>query len=326
VALSQLGALQRCTSEFLKILVFSWLLPTQFAYAEVDPPGYRAAIDEAVAEFSAGNYPEAQTLFRRAHAIYPNARTLRGLGVVAFEQRRYAESAKLLEAALAAEQRRLDGELRAETERVLARARGFVGYLELTVEPLDAEVFVDGEKATIRAGEPLSLDVGTHSLEFRASGYRSERRTHRVEGTSRARWTIRLQAEQQEGRSEGQGLQSAASNDVERSPQRSAALAVTKWSLLSAGIALSGVAGAAIAMREKRGREVEGCPLGLSCADSAASGKRWERVAISTGALAGTLLLTSIGIFWADRKPVSGLARSCTVSFELRGLACSRSF
>ncbi|MEY4512912.1 MAG: hypothetical protein RLZZ450_5034 [Pseudomonadota bacterium] len=57
------------------------------AQDRLEVPGYRETIAEALIEYEAHNYLEARTLFERAHKLYPNARTLRGLAVVAFELR-----------------------------------------------------------------------------------------------------------------------------------------------------------------------------------------------------------------------------------------------
>jgi hypothetical protein len=65
----------------------------------------------------------AREELRRAHAIFPNARTLRGLGMVEFELRSYVQSVQLLEQALAASVKPLDGKLRTDTEALLARAQ-----------------------------------------------------------------------------------------------------------------------------------------------------------------------------------------------------------
>lgn len=50
-----------------------------------EPAGYRDAIDTALQEMGLGNYEEAREQFARAHALSPNARTLRGLGISEFE-------------------------------------------------------------------------------------------------------------------------------------------------------------------------------------------------------------------------------------------------
>lgn len=61
---------------------------------------YDDAIRRAIEEFDAGHWGEARALFRRAHEISPNARTWRGLGITAFELRRYVDAVSELEAAL----------------------------------------------------------------------------------------------------------------------------------------------------------------------------------------------------------------------------------
>jgi hypothetical protein len=70
----------------------------------VEVPGYREAIDEALAEYAAQNFLEAMSMFARAHKLSPSARTLRGLGSASFELHRYSESVSFLEQALASEQ------------------------------------------------------------------------------------------------------------------------------------------------------------------------------------------------------------------------------
>src|SRR5688572_7254192 len=59
-------------------------------------PDYKRAVEEALKEYGLGHFEEARSLFRRAHGIYPNARTLRGLGMVEFELRHYVRASQLL--------------------------------------------------------------------------------------------------------------------------------------------------------------------------------------------------------------------------------------
>jgi tetratricopeptide (TPR) repeat protein len=146
---------------------------------EAEPSAYRVTIEQALSEYGLRNYEEASTLFSRAHALYPNARTLRGMGMAAFELRRYEESANHLEAALASEERPLDGELRRDTESLLARARGFLAVVKVEVAPSNATLLLDGQPVT---GSELNLRLGEHTLEARAQDYRPERQTVRVHG------------------------------------------------------------------------------------------------------------------------------------------------
>src|SRR5689334_12069641 len=71
------------------------------------PEGYEALIEAALTEFGAGHWEEARALFRQAHASFPNARTLRGMGMASFELRDYPEALGELGAALTDDRRPL---------------------------------------------------------------------------------------------------------------------------------------------------------------------------------------------------------------------------
>jgi hypothetical protein len=147
-----------------------------------EPPGYRPLISEAVAEYDAGNFAEARSLFDKANTLYTTARALRGLGMVEFELRNYSDSVSFLEKALDSKVQPLEGKLRAETEALLGRARGFIAQLNVAVEPGAATVIVDGTPVQIGAQGRLVLEVGDHVLEFSAQGYVPEKRVMKVKG------------------------------------------------------------------------------------------------------------------------------------------------
>jgi tetratricopeptide (TPR) repeat protein len=138
--------------------------------ALAEPGGYRAAIDEAISEFAAHRFGEARELFARAHAIYPNARTLRGLGLAEFELRDYVSCVRHLDQALRSPERPLDEDLRHETEKLRERANGFVARLTLASRPNPSRLLVDGSQSEWTA-QPLLLSFGAHTLELYASGY-----------------------------------------------------------------------------------------------------------------------------------------------------------
>lgn len=56
---------------------------------------YESVISEALAEFDAGRWVEALTLFVRAKEIYPIARVLRGNRMASFEVRDYAAAVQV---------------------------------------------------------------------------------------------------------------------------------------------------------------------------------------------------------------------------------------
>jgi hypothetical protein len=132
---------------------------------------YEVLIREALAEFNALNYAEARALFERAHALRPNARTLRGLGITAFELKRYVQAVHELEAALAEPRTPLTPTQHTEVEGLIVKARRFVGKVKLDVTPSDATVLVDGQPVE---GTEVVLDLGEHQLSVRAEGYRDE--------------------------------------------------------------------------------------------------------------------------------------------------------
>lgn len=158
--------------------------------AEAGP--YGELIASALREYRAHRFHEARSLFAKAHAVLPNARTLRGLGLVEFELRNYVESAALLERALAEHNRALTGTLRSETEQLWRRAEGFLARFDLE-SALPLTVRVDGVERERNHGEPLAVAVGDHLLEFSAPGYLAERRIVRVHGGEREPLRVALQ-------------------------------------------------------------------------------------------------------------------------------------
>lgn len=158
--------------------------------ASDEPSGYRTLINDAVREYNLRHFDEARGLFTRAHALFPNARTLRGLGATSFELRDYVESVRMLEAALASTVRPLDVPLRERTARLLARARGFVGTVALDVVPSATVTVLDG--VPMPETRQLLLAVGDHVLEFRAPGYLSELRKLRIDGGESERIEVHL--------------------------------------------------------------------------------------------------------------------------------------
>jgi len=137
---------------------------------EPEPPSeYHQLIERALVESAASRWPEALALFRQAHAVYPNARTHRGIGMVAYEVRDYVEALRHLSLALGSERRPLDEAQRAEVTQLLERTRVFVGRYELSRLPPDATLSVDGKLAEREADGTLVLALGAHRVEVRAT-------------------------------------------------------------------------------------------------------------------------------------------------------------
>jgi hypothetical protein len=150
------------------------------ANADAAPTGsYEDFVQRGVSEFEQGHWEEAHAMFWRAHALQPNARTFRGIGMSAYDLRRYVESSDALTASLSDAQKPLTPEQRAAVTALLQRAQDFVVAYRVELTPPQAELSVDGQPATLRAGQ-LFLDAGTRVIVARAAGYLEQREQVRV--------------------------------------------------------------------------------------------------------------------------------------------------
>ncbi|HKU44873.1 MAG TPA: tetratricopeptide repeat protein [Polyangiales bacterium] len=146
--------------------------------------GYEEYIDDGVHEFDAGNFVEARALFEQAHALSPNARTLRAMGFCAYELKRYVQASEELSAALLDQRNALTPELAATVRETLAKARRFIGELVLQTQPEDSRVVIDGEA---KSGRRYELDAGEHRVVASARGYSSRDLTVAIHGMQTTR-------------------------------------------------------------------------------------------------------------------------------------------
>jgi hypothetical protein len=140
-----------------------------------------AALDAAVSDYEHHRYDEARANFLLVHQLEPTARTSRALGKVEFELRNYGEAARHFRAALESGASPLSAEMRREVEALLDRCNAYLGQLHVTVDPSSATIVVDGVTVATGPEASLSLVVGDHILEIRASGRHAERRAVRIE-------------------------------------------------------------------------------------------------------------------------------------------------
>jgi hypothetical protein len=147
-------------------------VPAQAEAAEPDPDDrqvlrYQALIEEAVSEFAAGHFLEARALFRAAHNVMPNARTLRGIGVTSFELRAYDDAYRYLTLAMAETERPLTEAQNAEAQTLIERAARFVAIYETSALPEGTRVLIDGAPASPMSNGKIVLALGRHDLEIR---------------------------------------------------------------------------------------------------------------------------------------------------------------
>lgn len=157
---------------WLATLVSAWLLSPSPSIAQ--PNGnYRELVRKALVAFDAKHWDEARALFQAAHQLEPNARTLRGLGMVAFEMEDFVGAYRLLRQSLGDSRRALDGSLREQTEALLKRTRLLIGRLRVSVTPEEAALKLDGE--SIQADEDVWLNIGLHVLIAEAQGFEQKK-------------------------------------------------------------------------------------------------------------------------------------------------------
>ncbi|MEY4581981.1 MAG: hypothetical protein RL701_6684 [Pseudomonadota bacterium] len=148
-----------------------------------DASAYDETIRRALQEFSLAHWTEAKVLFGQAHALKPTARTLRGLGIACYESRAYVEAIDYFERALEHPVQPLTPLLRRDMERMLAQSRQFVSKAELNIEPLYAEVLLDGRLLDhLQLPASIALDPGVHEIVASARGYQTDARRVTAEG------------------------------------------------------------------------------------------------------------------------------------------------
>jgi tetratricopeptide (TPR) repeat protein len=139
--------------------------------SSADDAKYRATLKEALAEYDASHFEEARILFRKAHELNPNARTLRSIGMASFELRDYVAALRALTAALVETRKPLNAEQRAHAQGLLEKSRMFVDVYTLKVTPSDARVLLDGRPLDQEPDGTILLGFGNHTFEASKPGY-----------------------------------------------------------------------------------------------------------------------------------------------------------
>jgi hypothetical protein len=188
-----MGTIERRTHATL-VQLAAMLLIGAIASAQPSPSGaepadYYPRIEQAVHAYELGHWPEAYASFQQAHDLLPNARTLRGLALTAYKLRRYAETERHIEAALASSIKPLTEPQRAELLQLLEWARRYIARVELKVQPQQARALVDGVAAT---GTSLALDMGEHELTVRAPGHVTHQQRFVAEGARQLQLKVSL--------------------------------------------------------------------------------------------------------------------------------------
>jgi hypothetical protein len=159
--MSHLGLLSRT------LCLLLWLL-CPAVRAQHAPSPYEDVLAKSLAAHAAGDYQTARSFMEQAHTLEPSARTLRGLGIIAYAQQRYTEAVFPLESSLTAEVRPLTPALRASVESLLAQTFQRIGRLRLSIDPEASSVLLDGSLPIMHGPHELLVLPGSHRLQLAA--------------------------------------------------------------------------------------------------------------------------------------------------------------
>jgi tetratricopeptide (TPR) repeat protein len=234
---------------------------------------YDALVLRALAEYDAGRWYQARALFERAHALDPTARTLRTIGMTAFNQADYVGALRHLETALVDTRKPLTDEQRTHVLGLIDRANRQVARYRVRMSPRGASLLVDGTSPLLLSEDELLLLPGGHVLRVTALGHRPLERTLDARGGEREKLELVLEPE-------GASPASAPRADSQPSPSRSSSsadarvdsgathqmLGAIALSVGSAALVVSGVT-LALALSDKADLD-DGCPGRVCPADA----------------------------------------------------------
>jgi tetratricopeptide (TPR) repeat protein len=297
------------------------LLAVQPAWAQAEDPRYTALLADAVAEYGAGNYAEARALFAQAHAVLPNARTLRGMGMAAFELREYADALRHLRAALASKDRPLTADQRAHAEGLLRRAHAYVGSFVVALQPADASLLVDGVPAVLEPDGTLLLSLGRHELTARCPTCQDLSRTVVVRGGETGTLTLQLEPRVSEATAPA-----VARDAAEPSHRAASDRSGARWLLGGAGVAAASAVATGLWWANRR-QELTVCEAPNVCAnEDALERQRRAALGMTVGLGLGAVALAATGtaLMLSARRGRSERAWACAPG--ILGGACEVHF
>jgi hypothetical protein len=290
---------------------------------------YRKTIGEGVAEYDAGHFEEARSLFRRAHETNPNARTFRGLGMTSFELRDYAAAVRNLSAALRDQRKPLSAEQRNAARELLERSRMFVDVYTLTLSPKDARVTIDGHAPEFEPDGTLLFGFGTHALEARAQGKATRSLSFKVRGGERRELIVTLEPVSFSGARLTDSGTPQLLADAKPSADVGSNRAASRW--LWAGGATALLAGGAGFYFSRQNSELKSCrspSAGLRCTDESAIQRQWYfalGATVVTGVAALTMGLVGV-LSWKSSPPSAANHSAVDCTLSPFGITCGKTF
>jgi hypothetical protein len=289
-----------------------------------DSPAYRNLIRDGLAEYDAFRFEEARSLFLRAHAMSPSARTHRAIGMTCFELRDYVCAVRNLATALKDDRRPLSPEQRKHAEDLLSRSQMFVDVFTLAVTPDSARVLVDGAAMELERDGTLLLDAGNHTVEATAPGMTARSFPVSVKGGQHRQLAVTLEAE---GRTRSPTRSALDSSLAQAAPDSSNRAAKT-WLIAGGATGLAAVASGIIWLG--RNSQLDSChnaAAGWRCTnESTLTDQRNLALGatIVTGAAAVTMGI--IGIFSWRSNPADARHAQLNCSLSPFAITCGQQF
>ena len=159
------------------------------------PQEYETLVNAALNAYEQGRWAQARRDFKRAHSMMPTARTLRTIGMSAYNLGDYVDALVHLSAALHDPRKPLTPDQQAEAQALIGQCEAQVGRFRPVLQPQSAELRVDGEvPASLRDGT-LVLEPGQHLVQGRAEGHADATRALTVVAGDQAELQLQLQPE-----------------------------------------------------------------------------------------------------------------------------------
>lgn len=291
-----------------------------------EDPAYRAAIKDALAEYSARHFEEARILFRRAHELDPNARTLRGIGMASFELRDYVAAVHALSAALVDPRKPLTPEQRTHAQGLLERSRLFVDIYSLKVTPSDARVLIDGRAPDYEPDGTVLLGFGSHNLEVSKPGFVLRTFSVNVRGGERKDLSMTLERKAQlptrPALADSSDLARKSAPVFPEPRSRSA----TPW-LIGAGVAAVAAVGSAGWLID-RNSELSKTPPQDYYYKNKSTVELERNLAVAGTAVAGAAAVTLalVGVLGSSSSPKATAQVSLSCTPTLGGVVCGKPF
>ena len=174
----------------LLVLVASW---TRGARAAGESGEAEALIRQGVELRSQGKDERALPLFEKAYQLSRTPRTAGQLGLVEMALGYYVDAERYLGEAVSAPDHPWVAKNLATLKSQLATAKGMIGELAISGEPMGAEVWVNGKQVgRLPLPAPLRLDKGRAEIQIRATGYVATSDTVAITGGKREEQSFRL--------------------------------------------------------------------------------------------------------------------------------------